>query len=276
MRRTSDASSAPTPSRCCRTGATSRSATTAARARSSSAGRPSCVRPGRSKSPDEDAPRFGPSRRLDIELELGFVVGVGSRLGEPVPASAFRDHVFGVVLVNDWSARDIQAWEYQPLGPFLGKSFATSIAAWVTPLALLEDRFVAGAAAGSRAASVPPGRGRLGARRRARGRAVGDGRLADERARPLLDDAAAARARDRERRVDPHGRPVRVGDDLGPGARDARDRSSSSPGTASSRCGSPTARSGRSSRMATRSCSAGARATSSSARCAEDDPARRR
>jgi fumarylacetoacetase len=103
------------------------------------------VRPrGQSKAPEDDEPRFGPSRRLDIELELGFVVGVGSRLGEPVPTSVFRDHVFGVVLVNDWSARDIQAWEYQPLGPFLGKSFATSIAAWVTPLALLEDRFVAG------------------------------------------------------------------------------------------------------------------------------------
>jgi fumarylacetoacetase len=101
------------------------------------------VRPrGQTKAPVEDEPRFGPSARLDIELELGFVVGVGSDLGEPVPASAFRDHVFGVVLVNDWSARDIQAWEYQPLGPFLGKSFATSIAAWVTPLALLEDRFV--------------------------------------------------------------------------------------------------------------------------------------
>jgi fumarylacetoacetase len=101
------------------------------------------VRPcGQTKSPEDPAPRFGPSRRLDIELELGFVVGVGSHLGEPVPASAFRDRVFGVVLVNDWSARDIQAWEYQPLGPFLGKSFATSIAAWVTPLALLEDRFV--------------------------------------------------------------------------------------------------------------------------------------
>ena len=101
------------------------------------------VRPcGQSKAPADEAPRFGPSRRLDIELELGFVVGVGSTLGEPVPASAFRDHVFGVVLVNDWSARDIQAWEYQPLGPFLGKSFATSIGAWVTPLALLEDRFV--------------------------------------------------------------------------------------------------------------------------------------
>jgi fumarylacetoacetase len=103
------------------------------------------VRPcGQAKAPDEAAPRFGPSRRLDVELELAFVVGVGSRLGEPVPASAFRDHVFGVALVNDWSARDIQAWEYQPLGPFLGKSFATSISAWITPLALLEDRFVPG------------------------------------------------------------------------------------------------------------------------------------
>ena len=102
------------------------------------------VRPsGQVKSPDENAPGHEPSRRLDFELELGFVVGVGSGLGEPVAASAFRDHVFGVLLVNDWSARDIQAWEYQPLGPFLGKSFTTSIAAWVTPLALLEDRFVA-------------------------------------------------------------------------------------------------------------------------------------
>ena len=98
---------------------------------------------GQAKPPDADAPAFGPSRRLDIELELGFVVGVRSRLGEPVPTSAFRDHVFGLVLVNDWSARDIQAWEYVPLGPFLGKSFATSISAWVTPLSLLEDRRVA-------------------------------------------------------------------------------------------------------------------------------------
>jgi fumarylacetoacetase len=102
------------------------------------------VRPsGQVKSPQDANPRFDQSARLDIELELGFVVGVGSRIGEPMPASAFRDHVFGVLLVNDWSARDIQAWEYQPLGPFLGKSFATSIAAWVTPFALLEDRFVA-------------------------------------------------------------------------------------------------------------------------------------
>jgi fumarylacetoacetase len=100
------------------------------------------VRPcGQIRDPYEP-PHHGPTRRLDIELEIGFVVGVPSRHGEPVPASAFREHVFGVVLVNDWSARDIQSWEYQPLGPFLGKSFATSISAWVTPLAFLEHRLV--------------------------------------------------------------------------------------------------------------------------------------
>jgi fumarylacetoacetase len=98
---------------------------------------------GQAKPPDADAPVYGPSRRLDIELELGFVVGVASTHGEPVPANAFADHVFGVVLVNDWSARDLQAWEYVPLGPFLGKSFATSVSAWVAPLALLESRRVA-------------------------------------------------------------------------------------------------------------------------------------
>jgi fumarylacetoacetase len=81
----------------------------------------------------------GPSRRLDIELELGFVVGVPTELGQTLTTADFEEHVFGVVLVNDWSARDIQAWEYQPLGPFLGKSFQTSISAWVTPLALLHD-----------------------------------------------------------------------------------------------------------------------------------------
>jgi len=89
---------------------------------------------GQSKPPDADEPVYGPSRRLDIELELGFVIGTPSRLGEPVPVERALEHVFGVVLVNDWSARDIQAWEYQPLGPFLGKSFATSISAWVTPI----------------------------------------------------------------------------------------------------------------------------------------------
>jgi fumarylacetoacetase len=83
-------------------------------------------------------PEFGPTERLDVELELGFVIGVPSTLGEPVGVERALDHVFGAVLVNDWSARDLQAWEYQPLGPFLGKSFATSISAWVTPLDLLE------------------------------------------------------------------------------------------------------------------------------------------
>jgi fumarylacetoacetase len=96
------------------------------------------VRPKGQIKGDGD-PVYGPSRRLDVELELGFVVGVPSELGETVPPERFADHVFGVVLVNDWSARDIQAWEYVPLGPFLGKSFQTSISPWVTPLALLES-----------------------------------------------------------------------------------------------------------------------------------------
>ena len=96
------------------------------------------VRPrGQRKAPSEDAPTFGPSRRLDVEVEVGFVVGTPSQRYSPVPATGFADHVFGVVLVNDWSARDIQAWEYVPLGPFLGKSFATSVSAWVTPLEAL-------------------------------------------------------------------------------------------------------------------------------------------
>jgi fumarylacetoacetase len=89
---------------------------------------------GQRKPPGADTPTFGPTQKLDIELELGFVVGAPSTHGEPVPVAAALEHVFGAVLVNDWSARDIQAWEYQPLGPFLGKSFATSISPWVVPL----------------------------------------------------------------------------------------------------------------------------------------------
>src|SRR6185295_12115158 len=101
------------------------------------------VRPcGHRKPPDADAPIYGPSTRLDIEAEVGFVVGVPTALGERVPVDRFAEHVFGVVLVNDWSARDIQAWEYQPLGPFLGKSFATSVAGWVTPLDALAAAWV--------------------------------------------------------------------------------------------------------------------------------------
>jgi len=93
--------------------------------------RPNGQRPG------EGAPTFGPSQRLDFEAEVGFVVGAGSPPGSPVAVDAFANHVFGAFLVNDWSARDIQAWESRPLGPFLAKSFATSISPWVVPLEAL-------------------------------------------------------------------------------------------------------------------------------------------
>ena len=93
------------------------------------------ARSGRRARP---APGFGPTARLDFEAELGFVVGVPSPPGEPVPASRFAEHVFGVCLVNDWSARDIQSWEYIPLGPFLSKSFGTTVSPWIVPLAALE------------------------------------------------------------------------------------------------------------------------------------------
>lgn len=103
------------------------------------------VRPkGQRKPPDADEPSFGPSRLLDIELEVGFVTGPGNTMGHAIPIEAARDHIFGLVLVNDWSARDIQAWEYQPLGPFLGKSFATSISPWVVTLDALEPYRIAG------------------------------------------------------------------------------------------------------------------------------------
>jgi fumarylacetoacetase len=97
------------------------------------------VRPqGQRKAPDDPAPTFGPSRKLDIEAEVAYIVGVPTDLGQRVTVDAFSDHVFGVCLLNDWSARDIQAWEYVPLGPFLGKSFATSLSPWVVPLAALD------------------------------------------------------------------------------------------------------------------------------------------
>jgi fumarylacetoacetase len=87
--------------------------------------------------PGDGGPTFGPSRRLDFEAEVGFVVGTGS--SGPVPVSEFAEHVFGVFLLNDWSSRDLQAWESRPLGPFLAKSFATSVSPWVVPLDALED-----------------------------------------------------------------------------------------------------------------------------------------
>jgi fumarylacetoacetase len=88
-------------------------------------------------------PTYGPEPRLDIELELGFVTGDGPALGTPIAANDARDHIFGFVLLNDWSARAIQRWEYQPLGPFLGKSFATSISSWIVPLDALDPYRVA-------------------------------------------------------------------------------------------------------------------------------------
>ena len=86
---------------------------------------------GQTKAPDATAPSFGPSRRLDYELEMGFFVASGNALGEPIGIKDAGEHLFGVCLLNDWSARDLQAWEYQPLGPFLSKNFATTISPWI-------------------------------------------------------------------------------------------------------------------------------------------------
>lgn len=97
------------------------------------------VRPtGQFLPADATAPTFGPSRQLDFELEVGLLVGRGNAQGRPIPMNRAPNQMFGLVLVNDWSARDIQAWEYVPLGPFLGKNFATTISPWVVPLAALE------------------------------------------------------------------------------------------------------------------------------------------
>ncbi len=99
---------------------------------------------GQTKADDADAPTFGPSRSVDFELELGVLIGPGNALGTSIPTSEAANHVFGMVLVNDWSARDIQKWEYQPLGPFLAKNFATSISPWVVTLDALEPFRIAG------------------------------------------------------------------------------------------------------------------------------------
>ena len=97
-----------------------------------------CKRPvGQTKGPDTDAPSFGPSMAFDYETEIGFFVGPGNPLGQPVSIGEAEDHIFGLCILNDWSARDIQAWEYQPLGPFLAKSFASHISPWVVTLEAL-------------------------------------------------------------------------------------------------------------------------------------------
>lgn len=93
---------------------------------------------GQTKSDQEELPRLSPSRQLDFELELGFFIGQGNKLGEPITIENASKHIFGMSLVNDWSARDIQKWEYIPLGPFLGKNFATSVSPWIVPMAALE------------------------------------------------------------------------------------------------------------------------------------------
>ena len=101
---------------------------------------------GQIKRPDVATPVFGPSEKLDFELETAFIVGAGNALGEPIPVTRAREHVFGMVLMNDWSARDIQQWEYIPLGPFNSKSFATSISPWIVTMEALEPFLVAGPA----------------------------------------------------------------------------------------------------------------------------------
>ncbi len=99
---------------------------------------------GQRKTPDEVAPTFGPSRQLDFELEVGMVIGVPTALGDTVPLARAESHIFGLALFNDWSARDIQGWEYQPLGPFLGKNFGSSLGGWIVPLEALEPFRTAG------------------------------------------------------------------------------------------------------------------------------------
>ncbi|ESQ35624.1 hypothetical protein EUTSA_v10007724mg [Eutrema salsugineum] len=97
------------------------------------------IRPrGQSHPQGDSAPYFGPSKKLDFELEMAAVVGPGNELGKPIDVNNAADHIFGLVLMNDWSARDIQAWEYVPLGPFLGKSFGTTVSPWIVTLDALE------------------------------------------------------------------------------------------------------------------------------------------
>ena len=111
---------------------------------------------GQSMAKDAVMPGFGPSRRLDFELELGFYIGPGNELGEPISLTEAEERIFGLCLVNDWSARDIQAWEYQPLGPFLGKSFMTTVSPWVVTLDALAPFRVAAAARGEDAPPLLP------------------------------------------------------------------------------------------------------------------------
>ena len=174
-----------------------------------------------------------PQTMLDIELEVGFIVGRGNALGAPIPVGAALEHVAGFVLVNDWSARDVQAWEYQPLGPFLGKSFATTISPWVVTLDALEPFRVA-----SPVQQPPPlpylhadearrlrhsADGRTAKRPHARCGHCGTGDFADELPRHVLECGAATRARDRQRGAHARRRSLRFRHDLGSDARQLRE-----------------------------------------------------
>ena len=184
-RPTSAACSAPTI-RCCRTTSRCPSAITGARRRSSSAARRCAGRWGQTKPDGADAPVFGPCRRLDYELEVGVFIGPRQRPRRArSPIDAIEDHLFGLCLLNDWSARDIQAWEYQPLGPFLAKNFATTVSPWVVTMEALEPFRVPPVArpAGDPGAAAVPRRRRGPRARRLRRDARGvRSRRADARA----------------------------------------------------------------------------------------------
>ena len=155
---------------------------------------------GQIKLPNDERPVFSACRKLDIELEMGFIVGAGNALGEPIACNDAEQHIFGMVLLNDWSARDIQQWEYVPLGPFNSKGFATTISPWIVTLDALEPFRTATAVAGPAAARVSAPRRRSRVRYRAgsdvaAGRGVeGDAHFADQLQADVLVDGAAARA----------------------------------------------------------------------------------
>ena len=214
-------------------------------------------------------PSYGPSRRLDYELELGIWIGEGNDLGSPIPIGEAADHIAGYCLLNDWSARDVQAWEYQPLGPFLAKNFLTSVSAWIVcpealapfrkpmparpdgrsqPLAYLDD-----------AADRADGRARdpAGGDADHRANASGGRRAACPFARlrrrgDVLERRADRRSPHRQRLQPPARRPDRHGHAIHRRATAASDRSSRSAAAASSRSRFRPAKRAASSKMATR------------------------